>query len=196
VPRAPRTHEADGTYHVTAHGLDDRPIFVDDFDRQTFVLRLDRVVQRFAWRVYAVCLMTTHFHLLIRLSEPNLAAGMQIVTGAHARTFNTRHRRRGALFEARYDDTHVVDDSHLLSAIRYVALNPVEAGIVARPQDWPWSTYRQLILEDRPWPFFDPVFVLEHFSERPIAAVRLVREFVEGAGQVPDTEGVRHEGAV
>src|SRR5947207_2330907 len=161
-------------YHVTAHGVDARPIFVDDHDRQGFVLRIGRISQSLGWRCLALCLLDTHYHLLVRLGEPNLSTGMRVVNGAYSRAFNERHQRRGALFESRYHDAPVLDDQHLLSTIRYVALNPVRAGLVAMPDRWPWSTYGQLIGVREPWWFFEPALVLVHFSQRREAAVGLV----------------------
>jgi REP element-mobilizing transposase RayT len=181
VGREPRRVEPNGFYHVTSHGVDDRPIFRGDVDRQDFVLRLGRVVRHHGWRCYALCLLDTHFHLLVRLREPNLAAGMQVVNGGHSRTFNERHGRRGALFETRYAARPVVGDAHLLSTIRYVALNPVRAGVVDHAAAWEWSTYGQLVGVREPWPFFAPPLVLAHFSDRRDEAVRIVTDFVDGA---------------
>jgi hypothetical protein len=118
--------------------------------------------------------MTNHYHLIVGLAEANLAAGMTIVNGAHARLFNKRHGRRGPVFEARCGDGAVARDAHLLETIRYVALNPVRAGLVATPQDWEWSTYAQLIGLRPPWPCFDPRVVVELFG-----SVEAVRQFVE-----------------
>jgi putative transposase len=66
---------------------------------------------------------------------------MRVLNGAHARAFNKCHGRRGALFESRYTDTAIKDEAHLYSAIEYVHHNPVRAGMVQHPADWPWSTY-------------------------------------------------------
>jgi REP element-mobilizing transposase RayT len=179
MPRTPREHGLDTFFHVTSHGVDKRPIFVDDVDRQTFVARVGRVVSRLDWTLYALCIMTTHYHLAVGLSDANLAEGMTIVNGAHARLFNKRHGRRGPVFEARYDDQSIVHEAHLLEAIRYAALNPVRAGIVATPQEWEWSTYGQLIGLRAPWPCFDPHTVLGLFG-----SIEAVRRFVE---EVPGT---------
>jgi len=161
--RAPRHHAADTIFHVTTHGVDDRPVFLDNIDRRTFVNRIGHMVVRLDWTIFGACLMTTHYHLLIGLSDANLSAGMTIVNGAHARLFDRRHDRRGPVFEARYDDKRVDTDGHLLAAIRYLALNPLEARMVERPQDWVWSTYGQLIGTRPRWPWFDPDVVLARF---------------------------------
>lgn len=161
---------------------------MDDLDRHSFLQRVHRVVARYEWRVYALCLMSNHFHLVVSFDEPTLADGMRIISGGHARQFNARHGRRGPLFESRYSDTHIVAEDHLLACVRYVAQNPVTAGLVEEPQDWPWSTYGQLIGVAHPWPFFNPAEVLALFDARWENAIRIVRDFVE----VPGTVGARH----
>jgi len=139
--RAPRDYDADGIYHLTVHGVDDRPIFVDDVDRQTFSLRLLRIVRRERWAMWAACLMDTHYHLVVQPLAGRVAEGMRVLNGAHSRAFNVRHDRRGALFEARYTNTPIADEEHLASTVDYVHYNPVKAGMVEVPEEWPWSTF-------------------------------------------------------
>jgi putative transposase len=177
--RERRIHEAGHIYHVTAHGIDDRPIFHDDIDRTHFVNGVSRVVQTYRLRCYALCLMSTHYHFLVGLREPNLADAMRQLNGSYSRRFNSRHGRRGALFESRYRDTRIADDKHLFTALRYIALNPVPA-VADQPSQWPWSTYGQLIGECKPWRLLAVPLVLSHFSPRRDEAVRQVRSLVEG----------------
>jgi putative transposase len=137
----PRIYHPDGVYHLTAHGVDDRPIFLDDLDRHAFCLRLRRVALASRWELHAVCLMDTHYHLLTRPTLGLVSNAMRVLNGAHSRAFNSRHGRRGALFESRYADREIRNDEHLLAAIAYIEANPVSAGIAIDPADWPWSTY-------------------------------------------------------
>ena len=139
--RETREYHADGVYHLTSHGLDDRSIFVDDIDRQAFVLRLRRVAIRERWELHAVCLMDTHHHLVLRPALGRVGEGMQVVNGAHSRAFNERHGRRGALFEGRYTTTPIRDEAHLEATVEYVLANPVTAGMVEAVEDWEWSTW-------------------------------------------------------
>lgn len=139
--RSPRDHDCHFVYHVTAHGVDDRPIYCDDTDRQGFVHRVVRNSRRFGWRWYAACLMDTHYHLLFQPTLGLISDGMRDLNSAYCRAFNRRHGRRGALLESRYDEKTIRDEEHLRSAIQYIEFNPVTAGMVAEPEDWPWSTY-------------------------------------------------------
>jgi hypothetical protein len=73
--------------------------------------------------------------------EPNLPAGMQWLHGKYGRYFNDRHDGYGHLFQGRYKAIRQKTDEQLWQALRYVALNPVEAGLSKRARDYPWSSY-------------------------------------------------------
>jgi REP-associated tyrosine transposase len=181
MPRHPRSYEPGAIYHLTAHGIDERPLFRDDVDRQAFVIRLTRAVRTHRWRCFAICLMDTHYHLVLSTYNGVVSPGMRELNGGHSRAFNARHGRRGALFESRYGERVVRDDQHLLDTVVYVALNPVRAGMVGRPEDWAWSTYRQLVGQHPPWPCFIPALVLARFGNCRAAAIDAVVAAVEAA---------------
>jgi putative transposase len=135
VGRSRRIYEEGCVYHLTAHGVDGQLLFLDDLDRQDFLIRLRRVVRLHLWTLHAFCLMDTHFHLLV--GDGRIADGMRLLNGGYSRAFNARHGRRGALFEARYRDRQIRDEQHLLEAIRYIEENPIAAGLA---EEWPWRS--------------------------------------------------------
>ncbi len=139
--RARRELLPGGVYHVTARGTGPIDIFRDDVDRHCFMRRLVAVERRFAWIRRALCLMGTHYHLLVETPEPNLSTGMHQLNGLYARLFNIRHGRVGALFQSRFHAALIEDEHHLETAVHYIAANPVRAGLCARPEDWAWSWY-------------------------------------------------------
>ena len=125
---------------MTARGIGDEPIFLEDFDRFAFLARLRKVTERVRWQVVAWCLMDTHYHLLLVVgSEPQVSRGMLMLNSVYARELNRRHHRRGHLFGSRYRPTRVDADEHLVAAIAYILRNPLHAGLAQRIEDWPWS---------------------------------------------------------
>lgn len=86
--------------------------------------------------------MTNHFHLVVQTPTESLSAGMHQLNGGYAKKFNERHQLDGHLFDARFRSTPVESDDHLEDVLRYVALNPVRAGLCDHPSDWPWSSFR------------------------------------------------------
>jgi putative transposase len=154
-------------------------LFAESEDRRSFEYQLDDIVRRCKWSIKIHCLLGTHYHLLVTTPEPNIALGMQRLNGMHAQSYNNRHEQFGSLIRDRYHTNLVETDAHLLATLRYIALNPVRAGLCARPADWRWSSYAALIGWDAPPPFLDIDSVLKLFSpDRKVAQARL-REYVE-----------------
>ena len=148
--RRPRPQETGLWYHVATRGVRKLPIVHDDDDRIAFLSQLGEVVELFGWELTAFCLMTNHYHLVLRTPAPNIAAGMQRLNFVYARGFNRKHGFVGHLFDARYWSGVLRTESYLLEASRYVVLNPVRAELGGRPHDWAWSSYRQTVGLDPP----------------------------------------------
>ena len=124
-----------------ARGNAKMAIYYDDADRRQFLATLETVVERFRIECHAYCLMPNHYHLVLRTLEPNLSAGMQYLNSVYAQWWNKRHTRVGHVLQGRFKAQVVQRDGYFLEACRYVVLNPVRAGLVARVEDWPWSSY-------------------------------------------------------
>jgi putative transposase len=164
--------------------VDSRALYADDHDRWRFIGILGDVTREIGWRCLAFCLMNTHYHLLIEEREVPVSRGMRLLNGRYATSHNMRHRRVGHLFNGRYRDMPIDSEEHLLSAIRYVALNPVAAGMCAKPEEWPWGSYGQLVGAARGWSFVSTTWTLSLFAPEPRRAAALARRFVES---VPGT---------
>ena len=129
-------------HHVTARGNDGGSIVLDAVDRSAFMRRLARTVEQHRWELWAYCLLDNHFHLIVQTAEPNLGVGMKWLKASYAQDFNHRHGRSGHLFGRRFHSRLIQSEAHLVEACAYVVLNPVRAGVVRHPRDWPWSSYR------------------------------------------------------
>jgi REP element-mobilizing transposase RayT len=132
-------------YHVWAHVLPDTVLYPTDRDVDIFFALFEDVVERHGWSCLSWCLLDTHYHLLVRTLESDLDAGMKRLNGCYAQGFNRRHGRRGHLFEDRYGGRHVDTDAYLRWVVRYIARNPLEAGVCGDPLDWPLSSLRQTV---------------------------------------------------
>jgi putative transposase len=141
MARTSRVQIAGGTYHVMSRGNRRQAIYHDDHDRRRFLGFRDTVFRRYGWRLYAYCLMTNHFHLLIETSEANLSPGMQLLISRYARYFNERFSLEGHLFQQRFTSRLIGTEEQYAEVLRYIAFNPVRAGLCAHPSDWPWSNF-------------------------------------------------------
>lgn len=132
-------------YHVTSRGDRREDIFWSDDDRLDWLDVLGQVCKRFNWQVYAYCLMSNHYHLLVQTPDANLSAGMRQLNGVYTQHSNQAHGRSGHVFQGRFKAILVDANNYLLELVRYVVLNPVRAGMVAQAGDWPWSSYAATI---------------------------------------------------
>jgi putative transposase len=145
MARPLRIQEAGLTYHVTGRGNEKKPIFLDDLDRNRFLLLLTIVADHYQIDCHAVCQMTNHYHAVLTTKRANLSAAMQTLNGEYASVFNRYHRRVGHLFQDRFGAQIVQHGAYFLTVCRYVARNPLRAGMVSRPEEWPWSSYRATV---------------------------------------------------
>jgi len=178
VARPLRIEFPGAVYHVTSRGNAKQAIFIDDEDRNRFFDVLTIVVERFNWLCHAYCLMGNHYHLLIETPDSNLSKGMRELNGVYTQGFNQRHRRVGHLFQGRYKAIIVEKDNHLMSLCRYVVLNPVRIGLIERPEQWKWSSYRATIGLVKRGSFLTIDWILSQFDGRKRVAMEKYRRFV------------------
>ena len=150
MPRKLRQEVENGVFHVFARGNDKRLIYRDDLDRRAYLRMLGGTVKQCRWRLLAFCLMENHVHLLLETPAANLAVGMQRLHSLYAREFNKRHRRSGHVFQGRYGAVRMTTDEQLWTVARYIALNPVRAGLCERPDEWPWSSHAAVLGSEPP----------------------------------------------
>jgi REP element-mobilizing transposase RayT len=177
MPRPPRLVYAGATYHVTTRGNNREPIFQDDTDRWAYLARLARVVREGSAVVLAFVLMPNHVHVVLQTREANLPALLHRLQGPYARFYNRRHGRRNHLFGQRYGSRPITTDAHLLESTRYIHRNPVRAGLVDRPQDYPWSSL-SAYAAGQPSALVDPRPVLQMIHADPQRAATAYLEFV------------------
>ncbi len=181
MSRPVRIEFPDALYHVTSRGDRREPIFDDDQDRRSFLTTLEQVVNRFNWVCHAWCLMDNHYHLLIQTPDGNLSRGMRQLNGVYTQASNRRHGRVGHLFQGRFKAILVDGDAYLLELTRYVVLNPVRAGMVNNPADWPWSSYRASAGLEPAAPWLAVDGLLAQFSgQRRRAQTRYAQFVAEG----------------
>src|SRR6266496_2221186 len=147
--RALRIVDPNSIYHVISRGNNRGPIVWDEPDRASFRDEFAAVALRWGWDVLAWCLMTTHYHALVRARHGGLSEGMQALNGNHSRRTNHRYGRTGHLFQNRFFSVEVASDAHLVGALLYVARNPVAAGVCSDASQWSDSSYRATVGLDR-----------------------------------------------
>lgn len=147
-------------------GANHQNIFNADNQRYYFLYLLSEAADMFNLEVHAYCLMGNHYHLLVRTPDANLSRAMQHINGAYTQAFNRDEVRDGPLFRGRYKSILVDDDGYQLIVSRYIHLNPVEANLVDKAEEYHWSSYKDYIghREKPEWLFTNNI--LNQFKER------------------------------
>jgi putative transposase len=137
------------SHHVWHRGNNRCDIFRDDGDRIVFLVLLGLAAQRSDVQIHGYALMDTHYHALVTApDEQALPQMMQRLGRAYVGHFNQRHSRSGTLWEGRYRASLIRDERRWLTCLRYIEMNPVEAGMVQTPDAYGWSSYRHHALGD------------------------------------------------
>ena len=132
-------------HHITQRGNRREPVFFSDEDYQAYLDLLREHAGRSGCAIWAWCLMPNHVHIIaVPRTGDGLRALVAEVHRRYAARINARNKWTGHLWQGRFSSV-AMDDRHACEAIRYVSLNPVRAGLVARAEDWPWSSTRTLL---------------------------------------------------
>ena len=144
MARLPRYVIPGQPQHIIQRGNNRQPIFAAEADYQFFRDALVEAVARHGLAIHAYVWMTNHVHLLATPQfDDSIGKTFQSVGRRYVQYFNHTYQRSGTLWEGRYRATVVDSERYLLTLMRYIELNPVRAGMVAAPQDYPWSSYRR-----------------------------------------------------
>lgn len=182
MARQLRIEYEDAFYHVTSRGNQRGKIFWDDKDRERLKTILERTKERYGYLLHGYVFMSNHYHLLIETPRANIKQIMQNLNTSYTVFVNRKYRRLGHLFQGRYKAFIVDKERYLLELGRYIHLNPVRAGVVRRPEDFRWSSYRDYI-RGRNDGLVDTDETLAFFSKKRDIAMRRYGEFVrEGLG--------------
>ena len=142
MARQPRFFVPGEAQHVIQRGNNRELIFAGESDYRFFLDCLIQAVRRHGVSVHAYVLMTNHLHLLATpANENSLPKVLQSVGRRYVQYFNHAYRRSGTLWEGRYRATIIDSEQYLLTCMRYIELNPVRAGIVEHPGEYPWSSF-------------------------------------------------------
>jgi putative transposase len=141
MARRPRLELPGVPLHVIQRGNNRASCFHADGDRRLYLRCLNGAAARHGCAVHAYVLMPNHVHLLVTPTTVGAVASMMQDLGRrYVRLFNTIHERSGTLWEGRYKSSLIDTEAYLLTCHRYIELNPVRAGLVQHPLQYPWSS--------------------------------------------------------
>jgi REP element-mobilizing transposase RayT len=150
-------------YHIYNRGVNRMPIFANSGNYVYLLRKVKQLVAELSVVTLAYCLMPNHYHFVLRQDgEVPISTFIQRLFQTYTQAFNRQQERKGPLFEGRFRHVHVDRDEYVIHLCRYVHLNPVVAGLVSKPAEWPYSNYLEWI-QARPGTLVDRTFVWNFF---------------------------------
>ena len=181
------------TYHIYNKAVGSELLFKTDTDYKYFLKKLDRFISPVA-NIYAYCLIPNHFHLLLKIKEPDEIAELQKISedqyskhlshvfgnffNSYSKSFNKAYSRNGRLFIQPFKRIMVEDEDYFVLLVNYIHRNPIHHGLVNEMTDWRYSSYKSIISNkptnldrDEVISFFDSVqdfiLFLEENKQKP-----------------------------
>jgi putative transposase len=184
--RKPRVWLPGGYYHIVCRGNRRDALFLSELDYVSFYKILDSVYEKIKFELPVFCLMTNHFHLMVRTWEEPVAKVMSLLNKRYANYFNTRYCLTGHVFEKRYYAQMLADDRSVLEVSKYIHRNPLEAKMVKQLDQYPWSSYRFYTQSNEiPPGYVKPDSILRYFSGETGSQRQAYQRYVEDASHHP-----------
>jgi len=145
MPRRGRVVLPNFAHHVVQRGHNKQAVFAEEADCLYYLSTLEAYKEIYGVKVYRFCLMTNHVHLILQPGDAVAGMGrvMNRLAGRQNRFVNRQELRTGTLWESRYRSSPMETEAYLLACCRYVELNPVRAGMVGDPSEYPWSSFQR-----------------------------------------------------
>ncbi len=186
MPRRPRIDLA-GYHHIINRGVNRSDIFIDDSDYEMFLKMLCKACKLYQVIVHDYCLMSNHFHLLVETKMDNLSLFMKHINANYAIYANKKHNRSGHFWQGRFYSRYITNDDYYYTLIRYIEQNPIEAKIVEKLGEYPYTLGAVIVNRQIPIPCTHHSKLLQELDYENIQemiGVKLQEEELELLGEI------------
>ena len=182
MPRQARDVASGYIYHVLNRGNRKQTVFHKEKDYNEFLELMKKAKEKFPIKIFAFCLMPNHYHFaLMPLQADHLSKWIHWLLTVHAGRYHFHYQTSGHIWQNRFKNILVQDDYHFSTVLKYIERNPVRAGFVNSPCDWPWSSYKESLGEK----------LNGLLDERPIKLQTGWEEFVNFPIETKELENLR-----
>ena len=159
MPRIARICAPNYPHHITQRGNNRGVVFFEDEDRKFYLEILCKYSHKWNLKIWAYCLMSNHVHILAVPGKPeSLCKGIGGTNLIYTQYINRKYKQSGRLWQNRFFSTVIDKESYLWAAVRYIERNPVRAKLVAKAEDYQWSSakghvlgIKDTVLSDSDW---------------------------------------------
>lgn len=183
MPRKPRQNliAPNSLYHIVSRGNNQKRIFRGSRDYKKFLNVLEETKKKYPFYLYSYNLLPNHYHLEIETQETPISKIMHQINNTYTKYFRRRHQGSGHLFQERFFSALIDRDLYFWTLARYIDLNAVEAGLIKKPEDYPWSSYRIYCQKDYQGKLVDRERFLEYWGEDLEKAKQSYLQFIKEA---------------
>ena len=154
----------DHCFHVFNRGAGKDLLFFNAGNYEYLLRLVKRYHKKNNVTLIAYCLMPNHYHFLLRQdSNEPLSKFINVLFNAYVQSVNQQQNRKGTLFEGRFRHVWIDRDEYLIHLCRYIHRNPLKAGLVSQPENWPYSNYLDWIGK-RNGTLIDRTFIKAYFT--------------------------------
>lgn len=143
MPRTRRRESATGVYHVVVRGLDKKDVFNEKREKSRILNLIHENFSEYNVEIFAYCIMSNHFHLLLKAELKELASFMAKILAGYAQYYNYKHHRTGYVFQSRYRSQCIETEAYFWNCLRYIHMNPVKANMCNDIMKYQYSSSRE-----------------------------------------------------
>ena len=145
MPRGPRFVFQNAFYHIFNRGINKQTIFLSKTDYHFFLNKLQGLKKKYDHSIYAFCLMPNHFHISIQTRKTSISKIMASLATSYSMYFNRTYNHFGPVFQNRFKNILIENDSYFVKLSQYIYLNPVKAKLIKDPTLYPFSSIREAL---------------------------------------------------
>lgn len=149
MPRKPRMRSSTDLYHITNRGINKVNIFNSENDKKKFLRILQKSCKQYHVEIYSYCVMSNHFHLLLRIPFTELSAFIQQFSTTYAVYYNFKYNKVGHVFQGRYYSEAIESERYFWCCMRYIHNNPSKASLVPSPALYKFSSMKEYVQKTR-----------------------------------------------
>ncbi len=186
MSRKPREYHSGCIYHITHRGHNHQYILADDLDKATFLEKLKVILREHSGQLLYYVLMNNHYHFLLEMQTAPIDRIMHRLHTSYGRFYAHKYQTTGAVFENRYHAQEIDTSKYLQSVIKYIALNPIRAGLTEKVNEYRWSAH--LEIGQRQSTYINKSRLFERLSPTPERGRSLYYELIQTAQKEPLTK--------
>lgn len=192
MPRVARIKGNNCNYHIMVRSIDEAPLFKKSEDKLVYFKIISEAQKLFRFKIYAYCLMTNHGHLILDPCGADISKIMHVINFKYARYYNKKYKRRGHLFQDRFNSKVITSNKYLFALSKYIHNNPKDINKYKDcPERYPFSSLGIYfnIYKDK-YSILDKNYILKMLDDNLSSAIERYSKYIDIKVQGEDCSNI------